>query len=71
LSEVGFRSEDALTRIQKEVTVLASLHHPNIVKYHVAWLEAVELAPANVTILEEENFHPELPQIERARSFYF
>lgn len=47
------RSQDVLTKsIQKEVTVLASLHHPNIVKYHCAWLESIAPDLSNVTIVE-------------------
>lgn len=76
------RSQDVLSKsIQKEVTVLASLHHPNIVKYHCAWLESVgsDLSLSNVTIVEhresrlEEHFEfnyyrkNELPPIPNNR----
>jgi serine/threonine protein kinase len=76
------RSQDMLTKsIQKEVTVLASLHHPNIVKYHCAWLESIApaLSTNNVTIVEhresqlEEHFefsyyrNKELPSIPNNR----
>jgi hypothetical protein len=50
------RSQDSLSKtIQKEVTVLASLHHANIVKYHGAWLESfvTEVPTTKVTIIEQ------------------
>ena len=79
---IFLRSQDVLTKtIQKEVTVLASLHHPNIVKYHCAWLETIAptLSTNNVTIVEhqesrlEEHFefsyyrNNELPSIPNNR----
>ncbi|XP_059485157.1 eukaryotic translation initiation factor 2-alpha kinase 1-like [Neocloeon triangulifer] len=42
IKKILIKSREMLHKdIQKEVTVLASLHHPNIVKYHGAWMEPV------------------------------